>query len=75
MSDASFEHIRVDGPRIRCTCGALMGEGTRYGGWGDWRCPHCRRPWCQDCGAPIDENSGQCMAYEASQVDQVRLDL
>lgn len=41
-----------------------------HGNWGDWKCPNCSTPYCQDCGAPINRDTMQCTAYEASKVEQ-----
>lgn len=46
-----------------------MHERPFGGNWGDWQCvsPGCRFAYCQDCGAPINQLTGQCMDYEEMQ--------
>lgn len=57
------------GPRQRCEHGRPMPRwpGAHAGNWGDWRCAcAASRAYCQECGAPINENTSECMAYEAT---------
>lgn len=38
--------------------------GSEPGNWGDWKCPKCWQPYCQDCGSMINWQTMQCIAYE-----------
>lgn len=47
--------------------------GHQEADWGGWKCPNCQTMYCHDCGAPINRETMQCKAYEASKADWVNL--
>jgi hypothetical protein len=49
--------------RTHCDCGQELSVGREFG-WGDWKCRKCCTAYCQDCGAQINAETGECIAYE-----------
>lgn len=55
---------------LRCYCGGL--RPCTGMDWGDWRCMACGVAICNDCGATINDGTGECTAYEAMKAEYGR---